>query len=199
MILLFLQDMKPTDISKLIKARKSYFPPQFMDKEIPKAVLQELLELANQAPSHKHTEPWRFKIITGPARKRFGNFMAEKYRSTMSQPEFSVTKYEKIKTNPQRSGAVIAICMQRDIKESVPEWEELAAVAMAVQNMRIACLGHGIGAYWSSPDLIEHFQEFEPLEEGEKCIGIFYMGYIRETVPGPRKRKISEKVVWIDK
>ena len=88
---------------------------------------------------------------------------------------------------------------KRDVKESIPEWEELAAVAMAVQNMWIACSGYGIGAYWSSPDLIQYFHEFEPLAEGEKCIGIFYMGYVSETVPGPRKGKISEKVVWVDR
>ena len=30
--------------------------------------------------------------------------------------------------------------MKRDLKESVPEWEEIAATAMAVQNMWLTCV-----------------------------------------------------------
>lgn len=190
--------MDPAEIYRIIKKRRSYYPPQFLDKEIPRSVLEELLKSANEAPSHKLTEPWRFKIITGKARKRFGEFMSEKYRSITPTPEFSIAKYEKIKTNPQRSGAVIVICMQRDQTNKVPEWEELAAVAMSVQNIWIACLGYGIGAYWSSPDLIRYFGEFQKLAEGETCIGVFYMGYVDKEVPGPLKKPIEEKVVWID-
>lgn len=191
--------MDPQLIHQVISQRKSYYPPQFLAREIPRSVIESLLESANKAPTHKLTEPWRYKVISGPARKRFGEFMSEKYRSTTPTPEFSIAKYEKIKTNPQKSGAVIAICMQRDQKNRIPEWEELAAVAMSVQNIWIACSGYGIGAYWSTPDLIEYFGEFQKLAEGEKCIGIFYMGYVDKEVPGPIKKPIEHKVVWIEK
>ncbi len=191
--------MNPEMIHDIIKKRKSYYPPQFLDKEIPRAVLDELMKSANEAPTHKLTEPWRYKVMTGPARKRFGEFMSEKYRAITPTPEFSIAKYEKIKTNPQKSGAVLAICMQRDPNERIPEWEELASVAMSVQNIWIACSGYGIGAYWSSPDLIRYFGEFQKLAEGERCIGIFYMGYIGKEVPGPIKKPIEDKVVWINK
>jgi len=32
-------------------------------------------------------------------------------------------KYKKLQTNPSKASYVIAICMQRDPKESLPEWE----------------------------------------------------------------------------
>ena len=41
--------------------------------------------------------------------------------------------------------------MQRDPGERIPEWEELASVACAVQNMWLSATSYGIGAYWSSP------------------------------------------------
>ncbi len=191
--------MEPQVIHRIIEQRKSYYPPQFLPKEIPRSVLEALLKSANQAPTHKLTEPWRYKVITGPARKRFGEFMSEKYRSITPTPEFSIAKYEKIKTNPQKSGALFAICMQRDPKKRVPEWEEFASVAMSVQNVWIACSAYGIGAYWSSPGLIEYFGEFQELAEGERCIGIFYMGYIGREVSGPIKKPIEDKVIWIEK
>ncbi|XOV91741.1 MAG: nitroreductase [Bacteroidota bacterium] len=191
--------MDPVEVHRLIKKRRSYYPPQFLNREIPRSVIEALLKSANEAPSHKLTEPWRFKVISGPARKRFGEFMSEKYRSITPIAEFSIAKYEKIKTNPQKSGAALAICMQRDLSNKLPEWEELAAVAMSVQNIWIACSGYGIGGYWSSPNLIDYFGEFQKLAEGEKCMGIFYMGYIDKEVPGPIKKPIEDKVVWIDK
>lgn len=190
--------MEPEALHEVIEKRRSYYPPQFLEKEIPRDIIESLLKSANEAPTHKLTRPWRFKVITGKARKRFGEFMSEKYRSITPDEEFSISKYEKIKTNPQKSGAVIIICMQRDQKERVPEWEELASVSMSVQNIWIACSAYGIGAYWSSPGLINYFGEFQKLAEGEKCIGIFYMGYVDKEVPGPPKTPVEDKVVWLD-
>jgi len=54
-----------------------------------------------------------------------------------------------------------------------PEWEEISAVAMAVQNMWLACTALEIGAYWSSPSLINHLDEFFNFNEGESCLGFF--------------------------
>lgn len=185
------------DVHKLLRNRRAVYPVQYLDKEIPDQVIKNILENANWAPTHKLTEPWRFRVMRGAGLKKFGTFMAEKYRSLQSLESFSVAKYEKLKMNPQKSGAVIAICMQRDQKERVPEWEEIAAVAMAVQNMWLTCSAYGIGAYWSTPDMLEYFREFEPLEEGERCIGLFYMGYAKAPETKPPRKPIEDKVKWI--
>lgn len=157
-----------------------------------------MLENANWAPTHKLTEPWRFKVIKGKEiQKKFGIFMAEKYRSLNVLESFSVAKYEKLKMSPLAAGAVIAICMQRDLRNRVPEWEELASVAMAVQNIWVTASAYGIGSYWSSSPLLEHFSEFDALEEGEKCIGLFYMGYANVPNVKPPRKPIEEKVKWL--
>jgi nitroreductase len=126
-----------------------------------------------------------------------GIFLSEKYRSTEPKELFSVAKYEKLKMNPQKADTVIAICMQRDPKNRVPEWEELAAVAMAVQNLWLSAHAYGIGGYWSTPELISAFGEFHPLAEGEKCIGFFYLGYYTPSESTPPRRPLAEKVKWV--
>lgn len=185
------------DVHQLIRNRRAVYPAQFLGKEIPDQLIRNILENANWAPTHKLTEPWRYKVMKGQALKKFGTFMAEKYRSLHNLDSFSVAKYEKLKMNPQRSGAIIAICIQRDPKERVPEWEEIASVAMSVQNMWLTCSAYGIGAYWSSPDLLQYFSEFEPLADGERCIGLFYMGYANIPEAHPPRKPIEEKVKWI--
>ena len=107
-------------------------------------------------------------------------------------------KIKKLQFNPSNSGAVIAICMQRDPKESLPEWEEIASVAMAVQNMWLCCTELGIGSYWSSPGLIKYMDEFFDLNEGEKRLGFFYMGYFDGEVIPSARTPIADKVERFD-
>lgn len=190
--------MNIAEVHQLIQGRRAVYPQQYIDKEIPEGVIWKILENANWAPTHKLTEPWRYKVIKGGALKKFGIFMAEKYRSLNQMETFSVAKYEKLKMNPQKSGAMIAICMQRDERGRIPEWEEIASVAMSVQNMWLTCSAYGIGAYWSTPELLEYFGEFEPLAEGERCIGLFYMGYAEVPAVIPPRKPIADKVTWLE-
>ena len=92
--------------------------------------------------------------------------------------------HKKIIEKPNQSGCVLAICMQRDANESVPEWEEIAATAMAVQNMWLAASDLGIGAYWSSPSLKDHLYKHIELASGERCLGFFYMGKVSGETAG---------------
>ena len=189
--------MKIEALNKIISGRRSVFPPDYADREIPNEVILQLLENANWAPTHKLTEPWRFKVIKAEARKRLGKFLAEKYKSTASREQFLQKKYDKLIFNSARSGAVLLICFQRDPDEKIPEWEELASVAAAVQNLWLSCSSHGIGGYWSSPGIIKHMGEFIELAEGERCLGLFYMGYDDGSHKTATRKPVEEKVEWV--
>lgn len=181
-------------IFDLIKKRRSVFPVQYNDKPISKAQIERVLEAANWAPTHKRTEPWRFKVLLGESKEKLGLFLSYKYMDVEKQPK--QMKVKKLIDNPKRAGAVIAICMQRDPRESLPEWEEIAATAMAVQNMWLCCTQLEIGCYWSSPGLIKYMDEFFEMQEGEKCLGFFYMGYYDEELPVGIRSPIADKVEW---
>ena len=49
-------------IENLIRNRRSVFPDQYNDRPIARETLERLLEAANWAPTHKKTEPWRFRV-----------------------------------------------------------------------------------------------------------------------------------------
>ncbi len=183
-------------ISKTIKNRRAVFPAQYNNQPITKKEILTVLESANWAPTHKRTEPWRFKVFHGISQVALGKFIAETYKQTTDN--FSEFTYSKFMDNPVKAGCVISICMQRDPKESLPEWEEIAATAMAVQNMWLTAHEMGIGAYWASPGIIKYMDKFIQLEEGEQCLGFFYMGKYDDELPeGTRKSTIEEKTVWL--
>lgn len=181
----------------LIKRRRSVFPVQYNGKAVSREDIETVLEAANWAPTHKKTEPWRFKVVTGEGLKRLGDFMAEVYQATEEKPK--QMKIKKLRENPRKASAVIAICMQRDEKERLPEWEEIASTAMAVQNMWLYCTEKGIGSYWSSPGIISRMDQFFDMAPGERCLGLFYMGYTDMELPEGMRQPIADKVVWLDK
>ena len=176
-----------------IEERRSIFPKQFNNRTIKNKDLKLILKAANFAPTHKKTEPWRFKVLQNVFKNEFGKFLSEKYKTTTTK--FSEYKYENINNNIKRSSAIILICMQRDPLNSIPEWEEIASVSMAVQNMWLMSTELNIGSYWSSSKLIDYVHEFIKLKKGEKCLGIYYMGYydnkVKRRVPGSYEDKVS--------
>lgn len=186
-------------ITDIIKGRRAVFPTQYIDQEITDETILQILENANWAPSHRKTEPWRFKIFKSKeALQALGEFNAEFYKENTSEEKFSQVKYNKNIKKTRQSSAVIAICMKRDAEARIPEWEEEAAVACAVQNMWLTCHSLGIGAYWSSPKAIYHNQELLKLQEGEKCLGYFYMGYYDTSIDLPAERgDIQQKIEWM--
>lgn len=57
--------MKYIEVSNLIKNRFSWYPAQMKSNaKIPDESIWKLLELANYAPNHKRTEPWRFVVFS---------------------------------------------------------------------------------------------------------------------------------------
>ncbi len=188
---------KRQDLLHLIESRCAVFPPSFNDQPVAKSEITRLLQVANSAPTHRLTQPWRFKVIMGDARMRLGQWLANQYRSSVETSSFSKLKYEKTLAKPAMSGAVIIICMQRDPAESVPEWEEIAAVACAVQNLWISAGALGLGGYWSSPGSIANMGSFISLAPGERCLGLFYLGHHNQPVLPKKRSPWSQKVTWI--
>lgn len=185
-----------SQVNEIIRSRKSTYPPQYIDKPIAKDILEELLENANHAPTHRLTEPWRFKVFTGEGREKLGNFLAQKYKETIT--DFVEAKYEKIRSNPLKSGATLAIIMHKDPTERVPEWEELAAVSCAVQNIWLSLKQYNLGGYWSTPPLKDYLGELVGLKENEVCLGFFYIGYCEPNDRILKKKPVEPKVEWID-
>jgi len=189
--------MNITALNSLIRNRRSVFPKQYIDKEITDETLLQILRNANWAPNHRNTEPWRFKIFKGAGLHKLSNYLGAKYQENYQGDNYSEFKHKKTIKKPLQCAAIIGICMQRDPKESVPEWEEIAAISCAVQNMWLSCSALGIGSYWSTPSSITGKNEIMELREGETCLGLFYMGYWEGKPADSQRGDIKDKIQWI--
>ena len=163
-------------LKEIIESRRSIFPKDYTGEELEQEILDEILLSATFAPNHKRTKPWRFKIFKGEEKTRLGEKLAEIYKNTVAPQHFLEKKYLSISEKAAKANVIVTISV--NFSGLLPEWEEIAATAMAVQNMYLTCTAHGIGSYWSSPGMIKHLDEFLNLEENQKCYGLFYIGKI---------------------
>ncbi len=187
------------NISEIIKNRRAT-PPRFLAKdEIDKSSIMQLLENANWAPNHKKTEPWRFKIYTGNAKQKLAAAVFTTLeKSIKSGAEINIQKIENLKTNIERVPVVILVILQRDKAERLPEWEEIAAVSMAVQNMWLTATENGLGAFWNTPPFLKELNELLEIEPGQKALGFFYVGKIALDYPSPGRGAIDAKIEWVE-
>ncbi len=187
--------MIATAINDLIRNRRSVFPKTYNATPIEDDIINQILENANWAPTHKLIQPWKFKVFKGDARLMLADYLGDYYTSSTVAEDFNIEKHKKAMENPTRSACVIAICMIHD--ERVPEWENIAAVAAAVQNMWLTCAAYNIGSYWSSPAAALDAATFLQLEEGERCFGLFYMGYSDAPILEGKRTPIADKITWM--
>jgi nitroreductase len=192
-------EISPADLSRLIQKRRAIFPKNYMPgRVIPTEIIEQVLENANYAPTHKMTEPWRFRILRGGALQKLADFLVSDYKIQTPEAEWQESKLKKMAENPIRAACAILILMKRHETE-LPVWEEIAAVSMAVQNMWLTCTAYNIGSYWSSPSaLTERSKTFLSLADDEFCLGVFYMGYHNLPDLPAQRKPISEKIEWLE-
>lgn len=166
-----LNNMIDQKISNILKARRSTYPRDFNGKKIQDNIIREILKNANYAPSHRMTQPWFFKVYSEEKKNSLAQAIIN--LSPNSSEDFK----KKILGNFDKSSHIICICMKRHEK-IVPEWEEIAATSMSVQNIWISLVNSNIGGYWSTPHYINNIYPFLNLNNNERCLGFFYLGQV---------------------
>lgn len=186
------------EIDHLIRNRRSVFPKQFVaGKKIPDNIIEQVLINATYAPTHKHTEPWFFKVFTCDGLQALADFQSELYKAEAGE-KFKNEKYNKLKTQPLLASHIISIGMKRNADKGLPEIEEVEAVACAVQNIYLSVTAYGLGGYFTTGGItyFENAKPFFGLGKEDKLLGFFYIGYV--AVPSPViKRQSLDKIVWV--
>lgn len=163
-------------LKQIIEKRKSIFPKDYANKDIPAQVVEDIVSTAKLAPNHKRTKPWKFKVLRGEEKKKLGKELQKIYKDTVPPNMFLDKKYQDIGFKVEKANTVVALICEFSV--IVPEWEEIAAVAMAVQNMYLMCTAYNLGCYWSSPAYVNQVKESFQIGESQKCLGLFYIGSV---------------------
>ena len=180
------------EISGLIRTRRTSV---FVDKarDIPVEVVEELCALAQWAPNHKRTWPWRFALFTGNGRARLG----EAFVADMTDRDFGDEgKRHKTLTKYLRTPAVLVFGAAADAKPSLHD-ENRDAVAAGIQNLMLAASTLGIATYWGTAPLMDSPRVLElcGFEPDVRLINVMYMGYATDAPEVPGRPPVEVHVI----
>lgn len=159
-------------------------------------VIRTVLEAGTWAPNHHLSEPWRFVVLSGDARKGLGEAMGAAAMRMSATPELGEQARERARTKPLRAPYVIGLIVEPQAGEV--EVEEIAAVAAAGQNMLLAAHALGLAAIWRSgePIFTPEVRAYFRVPEGGHVLGTMYLGYPAMKAPERARRPVDEVTTW---
>jgi nitroreductase len=190
-------------LSSVIRLRRSVKPVDLdATRPVERSLLETLLTNATWAPTHGLTEPWRFTVIQGEARKRLADAMQRIYRDVTPAEEFRDDKFLKMGENPLLAPAIMAVSMTRSTGGKIPEIEEVEAVACAAQNLMLSATAAGLASFWSSPPVLDAaaFKAWLGITTEARVLGLIYLGWPRRELGSfhSMRKPLSNCVTWLD-
>jgi nitroreductase len=163
------------------------------ERPVPDELIDGFIGAATWAPNHKRTWPWRFTVLTGDARARFGSALGDAAEAG-GLPE---KKVAKLRTKYLRSPVLVLVWVARDPDgDVVRAREDRDATAAAVQNLLLAATARGLASYWGSlPDaLVPAARHAVGLSDVDP-VAVVYLGWPTSEVAAPSRP--APEVTWL--
>ncbi len=162
------------DAIEALISRRS--PGQFIEPAPDPAALQAILQAAMRAPDHGKLKPWRFIVLRGEARKRFGDVMAEAMKRRESEAPANMIEREREK--PLRAPVIVVLAAAIKEGHKIPVIEQLLAAGAAAQNVMLAAHALGFGAAWKTgaPAYDPYVKAELGLAATDAIVGFLYLG-----------------------
>jgi len=167
---------------------------------IPDEQVADLLKLADRAPTHARTEPWRFWVYRGAALTQFGDDHADLYWNNTPEDKRQEEKANNLRNMVSQVSHLVIVAMKRTPMAKIPMLEEYAATAAAVENILLGAEAAGISVIWSTGGMAHHpaMKTYLELQEEDQVVALLYMGYSDlESKPTQRNIPLEEKAKWM--
>ena len=177
------------DIEEAIRGRRSI--RKYRNQDIADFVIEEILDLARQAPSSMNGQPWCFAVVRKNETKRRLAEIKNKYCPVEKQ----VYRADFI----QNASAIIIVCVDRE--KSYDRGIENGVLASA--NILLAAYSKGIGSVYMSayktdePALANEIKLTLGIPEHVDPISIIPLGYPDES-PEPKNMQSLHGIIWYE-
>lgn len=186
------------DLYEAIISRRS--TKRFTEEPPPKEVLEKALESACWAPSHRNSQPWEFRVLTGEAKRSLCDVYASQIMSHPKMPEEK--KAKKAGFAKDFGGArVIVLALCRISENAADDYENAEALGAAMQNFALALQNEGLTTIWLTPSILlnnKHVKEMFKVADDQRIAGIFPVGYSSDKPQVKLRTPLSEKMIWFD-
>jgi len=149
---------------------------RYEQKEIPKDVLEKILEAGRQAPSAMNRQPWHFIVLTD-----------REIKKGLSKGFFN--------RHIKDSAVTVVGCAYAGFLDR--RWS-IVSTSIALQNMVIAAWAMGIGSCWIGDFREDKVKRLLNIPDKWKVVALVSFGYPAEK-PKPKRKKPIEKIVSFNK
>jgi len=192
----------------LLRSRRSI--RRFLDRPVPRAILDRLIEAATWAPSASNRQDWQFTVVeSGDLKKRMAEAVSPRWLEVLGETDAAsiaseVQSYTEAFDWFHRAPAVIVISAKQPEAFLDHLFGDDAAVvagsstsaAMAGQNLMLAAHAEGLGSCCLTGPLAAELELKELLGLGRRrqIVCLIALGYPDES-PDPPARKPVDQIV----
>jgi len=152
---------------------------RYEQKEIPKDVLDKILEAGRQAPSAANRQPWHFIVLTD-----------DEVKIELSKGLFN--------RHIKNSAFTVVGCANIGFWHIGTKKWSIVGTSIALQNMVIAAWAMGIGSCWIGDFKEYYVKQLLDIPDKWKVVALISFGYPAEK-PHPKRKKPFEKIVSFNK
>lgn len=138
--------------------------------------LELIFAAAVRAPDHGRLRPWRFIVVRGSARERFGELLAAHLSRTHA--EVSEESLQRERQKAYRAPLIVVVAAHFQHLAKVPDIEQVLSAGAAAHAMMLAARALGFGAMWKTggPAYDPAVKAALGLESGDAIAGFMYFG-----------------------
>jgi F420 biosynthesis protein FbiB-like protein len=195
-------------LSDAIKKRRSI--RKYLPRQVPEAIIKEVLAAAGFAPSAHNSQPWRFIVLANVSFKRkLADAMADAWVKDMQRDGITVEsdkrteRVERFATAPVLVLACLTVVDLRKFPDSERQMCErdlaVQSFGAALQNLLLAAHAKGLGACWFCAPAFckETVRKILKIPDAVEPQAFIAMGYPAEKPKVPIK-KLLEGYCFID-
>lgn len=187
---------------------------RYLDKPVPEADIERVLEAGRWAPSPHGRQPWRFAVVTGDAAKnRLAEEMGRSWYENLSmdgQPDETVQR--RLEGSRRRlfdAPALVALCLYASGLDDYPDPERqnsetqmaVQSLGAAAQSMMLAAYSAGLDTGWMCAPLFApaEVRRALGLDESLAPQALITLGYADGDPPKRRPRlPLEDLIVYRD-
>lgn len=181
---------------------------KFKKKNVPKEILEQLVDAGRMAPSAKNRQPWKYIVYSGKNKEELlksmerGLLREEEGESVLPNSGYGLADARNTLKIMREAPIIIIVLntngkapfIQIDADDRVMEICDTLSIGASIENMLLKAEEIGIGTLWIANTCFAYPEIVEYLKTEHQLVGAIAVGYADE-YPMQRPRKELEDII----